>query len=380
MVITTQTLDIIDRLCTEVFLLENGEIVEKGHPQKAISRYLHLLEESRLSDMLNRRYNISKWWVDKRFWGREEGSKEVKITGVRTCNSSGKQAASFNIKDSLKIEVRFIVEEEIKDPHFGVAIFREDGVYCYGPNTKADGYKIEKIARGEGLFSIEYKLSCLAPGKYRFSVAVWDTNEVWAYDYHVGCYKFEIAGENNNGQLLKLKYKWEPDEGWLRFNIFALKEPDIPLHINCEGQKMIPAPGIELVSASLLDSIGNHKNDFFTKENIKIKLEFKFSDNIPDYYLWVGLFRGDDIYCHGAFRKLNVPEMTLVYQASPLLTGDYYLSVGLWKINQKEPVFYKHKAANFKISLSGQDHGTVYLDHSWAWKLPQQETAGFITI
>jgi ABC-type polysaccharide/polyol phosphate transport system ATPase subunit len=372
MIITSQSLDTIGRLCSEVFLLENGEIVESGHPEKTINRYLCLLDEMRLSDMLNRRYHISKWWADKRFWDREEGSKEAKIIEVKTYNSSGRQTASFKSKDILKIKVRFVVDEEIEEPHFGVAIFREDGVYFYGPNTKFDGYKIDKLTKGEGFFSIEYNLSSFCPGIYRFSVAIWDKNEVWAYDYHVGCYKFEITDQDNDGQLLKLEYKWEPDERLFKLNIFGQKKPDILSYISCRKQEIAPVSGIELSSINLSDVLENAKNTFITKESIKIRLKFKLTGDATSYYLWVGLFRDDDIYCHGAFRKLSAETATLVYEDSPLLAGDYYLSVGLWPANQKEPALYKHKAAAFKMSFSGQDHGTIYLDHSWAWELPRQ--------
>lgn len=50
MVITTQALDIIERICDEVFLLENGKVDAKGDPEYVINRYLKLLNERDFSN------------------------------------------------------------------------------------------------------------------------------------------------------------------------------------------------------------------------------------------------------------------------------------------------------------------------------------------
>src|SRR3989304_4190803 len=69
--------------------------------------------------------------------------------------------------------LNFSVKTIIKDPHFGIAIFRKDGVYCYGPNTLFDGHKIPELKKGKGWFSLHYKKLWLAPGEYVLSVAIW---------------------------------------------------------------------------------------------------------------------------------------------------------------------------------------------------------------
>jgi len=371
MVITSQDLDTINRICDEVFLLENGEIVQQGSPEKVAACYLELLNEKKLPETFQRRYGRSKWWADKRGWEKQEGSKEVRITEVRTYNSRGKQTNRFKMGETVRLEAYFVVEKEVNEPHFGVAIFREDGVYCYGPNTFLDGHQIDKLNKGEGFFSIEYKSLCLKPGKYRFSTAVWDKNELWAYDYHVGFYKFEVIGDNKSSQLLDLKYRWEPDSRLQKLNIFQPAKPDAFFNPGDKAQNEILSFDIEMSSIELTDSSGKPKNVFNTGEDLKIKLQFRFLSRSRDYYVWVGLFRNDDVCCHSVSKKLKEETVVLIYPCFPLLSGDYYLSVGIWKKNQKEPLLYKNKAYVFKISFSGDDHGTVYLEHSWAWKLPQ---------
>lgn len=369
MIITTQSLNVIERLCEEAYLLENGEIVQHGHPQKISNHYLELLNENKLADTFYKRFGRLKWWSNKMFWDKKEGSWEIKIINVKTYNSNGKQTNRFETGESVKVEVCFVVEKEIADPHFGVAIFREDGVYCYGPNTSFDGYKIEKLTKGKGVFSIEYKSLLLKPGIYRFSAAIWDKDELWAYDYHIGCYKFEIVGDTNDNQLLELKYKWEPDYFLDRFRNITLKKIEGFSDIDILKDNTVISSDIELVSHELVDSLDNLKSVFSTGEDVKLKITLKFLKKLEGYYIWVGLFRGDGVYCHGSWRKLKEEIVFLRYLNLPLLRGDYYFSLGIWEKDKEKPVLYQAKIAIFNISFLGKDHGTVYLEHSWDWKL-----------
>jgi len=370
MIITTQSLDIIERFCEEVYLLENGEVVEKGCPQKVNASYLKLLKEKKLPEAFQRRSGRLRWWADRRFWDKKEGSREARIEQVRTYNSHHNETDQFRSGERVTIRADFVVQKELSEPHFGVAIFREDGVYCYGPNTVFDDHKIYRIERGKGFFTIEYKSLCLRPGRYRFSTAIWDKNELWAYDYHVAYYRFEVIGENIDGQLLDLRHDWMPKHWWNKFNIFRAKKevPFYNLDTSAQDETLSNKIGIEPVE--LLDSSDHPGTVFRTGEALKVRLRFKFNGKPQDYYAWFGLFRNDDIYCHGASKKIKEEAVTLFYPNLTLLSGDYYLSLGVWKKGNKKPLFYRRRACLFKMSFPGRDHGTVYLDHSWHWQLP----------
>jgi len=371
MIITTQSLEVVERLCEEAYLLENGEVVQNGHPQKVAGRYLELLNQKSLPETFQQRYSKLTWWGDKSFWEKKEGSKEVRVVEVKTYNSYNRETNRFKSGERITVKVYFVVDKGINEPHFGIAIFREDGIYCYGPNTAFDGNKIQRLSRGEGFFSIEYKSLILRPGKYRFSIAIWDKSELWAYDYHSGFYKFEILGENRNDTLLNLKYKWRDSDWW---RLLSTPEVDIlgmlQMSTSGTGYNSEIASDIELSSVDLLGLSDEPKDIFNTGEDLKIKLRFKFLKEQRNYYIWLGLFRGDDVYCHGTSRRLREESVSLVYHEIPLLNGEYYLSVGIWEKGQRKILMYKHKASTFKMSFFGQDHGTVYLEHSWDWRLP----------
>ena len=214
------------------------------------------------------------------------------------------------------------------------------------------------------------------PGKYWLSVGIWDKNEVLPYSYHIAYYTFRIIGPNKNKQLSFLPHKWDDNKlvdsfiagGLLPFDLNFLEE---------KRQQKFPLKKtdnniIDIDSIQLLDSGNNKKDSFNTNEMMKIRTKIK-GRRRHNYFIWIGIFRVDDIYCHGALRNFAKDEsiLSLIYPKLQFLSGDYYLSMAIWRRYQREPLLYKHMASIFKILFSEKDHGTVYLGHSWKWECPE---------
>ena len=147
-------------------------------------------------------------------------------------------------------------------------------------------------------------------------------------------------------------------------------ESDSSLNLNRQWKDTVSSK-VKMPSIELLDLADNPKSAFHTGEDLKIRLQFKSFNRPQDYRFWIGLFRNDDVYCHGLSRELTEKEVFLIYPKIPLLAGDYYLSMGIWRKGRQEPTVYKQKAYMLKMSFLGQDHGTVYLEHSWRLDLPK---------
>ena len=372
MVIASQSLEMIERLCDESYLLEEGEIIEQGDPHALENRYLELLKEGKTVKAFQRRAKKLNWWADKSQWGSKESADEATITRVTMRGGCNRIKRRFKPGERITIRADFEVTGRVNEFYFGVAIFREDGVYCYGPNTYFDGHRFAKVAnKGRGFFSITFKPPRLQPGHYRLSVAIWDKNEMWAYDYHVGYYRFEIAGINKYQQLLQLAHKWERP---LFYKGLSARTQDMPTAVMNQCQKaqdIVASKGkVEFLSSQLTDAFDAEKPLFNTGEDLKLKILFKAEDNHSNCIVWAGMFRSDGIYCHSALTGLHSCELKLVYNRLPLLTGDYYMSIAVWEEGQGHILCYKHKAACFKMLFMGEDHGTAYLRHSWKWRLP----------
>ncbi|MEW6075630.1 MAG: ABC transporter ATP-binding protein, partial [Candidatus Omnitrophota bacterium] len=207
LVFTSQNMDLVRRLCDKVVLLEHGRLLYEGTAEEGIRRYQQALEterfyvgQGRLSSGLVE--NTKKWAQDMEDWGKKLGTKEVEIETVEFIHRFGLRSNRVKTRSPLTIRATCRVHTTIKDPHFGVAIFRRDGVYCYGPNTVFDGHVIEMMQPGKASFQLRLKELLLAPGEYRISLAIWDKDEALPFDYHNGFYPLHITGGDNKNDAL----------------------------------------------------------------------------------------------------------------------------------------------------------------------------------
>ncbi|MFH1245082.1 MAG: Wzt carbohydrate-binding domain-containing protein [Candidatus Omnitrophota bacterium] len=368
MFITTHSLDLVERLCSKVFLLEKGCLINEGTPQAVISIYRQLLNERKEPLPIAPSRPVikeTKWWADNRErWGSKEGTKEAVIESVKITNRWGRECRSFRPAEQCTVKVIFTVREEITCPHFGIALFREDGVYCYGPNTFFDEYAIQRLGKGRGVFLLEYKSLLLMPGRYYLSVGIWDKKEIIAYDYHNALYEIEITGKNDNNQLLYLPFSWGMADK------ADLKHIDITDIKDIRVENDVDAPDID--SVEFLDSRSERKEVFFTGEKMEIVFDFKNVPNNGDLYAWSGIFRKDGIFCHGTGVKFGQSAMRLSYPRLPLLPGEYFLSAGIWSERLSGFMVFHHGQYPFRVFFHKRDHGTVYLEHKWKWRFPRE--------
>ena len=345
LIITTQGMDLIERLCDRVVLLDHGRLLFYGNPQEGINRYRSLLNTEKFFVGPTQKEtqlftDTKKWAEDVSGWGQKLGTKEAVIDSVEFINKFGFRCKSVKSGDSLKIKVNFTVRNVIKEPHFGVAIFRNDGVYCYGPNTEFDGYKTPELKAGKGWFMLEYKKVLLAPGEYRISVAIWDKNETLAFDYHDGCYSLIIKGENPDNALLNMPFK-------LRYPKKDISHP-----------------------VRLFNHRSEEKNTLMTNEFARLEIDSSQiqTQGAKNLYLWLGIYRDDGVLCQ---KIISAPKKSIevIFPRLALLPGGYNISVGVRDSEEQKLISSKDGAYPFKTVFGQKDHGTIYLEHSW--KLPK---------
>lgn len=375
MVITNQSVDLIERLCDRVALLDHGKLLICGSALEGVSRYRCLLNEERFfvgpSQMNNAWVETTKKWADNlEDWGNKIGSKEVVIDSVEMTNVFKQKCKTIKSGSFLRIRVNFTARDDVKQPHFGVAIFRKDGVYCYGPNTDFEDFLVPVLKKGRGYFVLDFHRVILAPGEYRVSVAIWDKNETLAYDYHNGCYEFLVNGYNNSGQEL-LKIPFDSGYGGIKGLLGIVRRgnigsPDLNL-LSDKWGCILGENAANIKSMKLLDAQAKEKNVFVTNE--PVSLEVKLSEPAvytKDICLWAGIFRDDRVYCQG----LAIPvgkntSFTVRFNSFPLLPGNYLLSAGLWDKKKHGFISCHHGRHSFKMVFNRPDHGTVYLNHAW---------------
>jgi lipopolysaccharide transport system ATP-binding protein len=362
LIITCQDMAMVERLCDEAALIDHGRLLFQGKSKEAIDKYRALLNKEQFfvgpeSKRVTFVENTKKWADDTSEWGKKIGTKEVIIDSVKIINKYGFRHSRIKTGEPLKIRVDFTVKNNIKEPHFGIAIFREDGVYCYGPNTKFDGYNISEIKHGKGYFILKYEKLLLAPGNYRVSVAIWDKNETVAFDYHNGYYKLMVIGcINRNNGLLNIPFKFR----YMKNKTASFMNPCF-----CTVPSKNTAMTIKLFNSSECE-----KNRFITDEAVRFDIIQRVDKDMPNgSYLWLGIYRDDGICCQtisAPYRKKK--KAVIFFPKLPLLPGFYKISVGIYNKSCKMFLIKHADICHFQMVFDKQDHGTVYLKHKWNLK------------
>ncbi len=354
LVITSQSMELIERLSDRVALLGHGRLLFYGEPAAGIDRYRSLLNSEKFfvgpAKKENKLITNTKKWADNiSDWGKKFGTKEIEIDSVEFINRFGFRTNRIKTQAPLKIRVHFTVKNRVKDAHFGVAIFRNDGVYCYGPNTEFDGHKIPQLKPGKGWFQISYKKLLLAPGEYRVSIAIWDKNETVAFDYHNGYYKLVIVGKHTRkNELLNIP--------------FTVK--DVSFFESAKEK-------INTDDVILLDNEGKKTNVIFVNKTLRLIINAaNFLNHCNNSYARIGIEREDGVLSQNIDRVLSRNKnLEIVFPKLPLLPGTYAVLIGISDNISTNPISHYRRVCIFRIVSEKQDHGTIYLEHFWLWHL-----------
>ena len=140
-------------------------------------------------------------------WARQ-GSHEIEIYLVQTLDGLGREKKRFVAGEPLTIRLHYIAHEAVQRPNFGVAIYRNDGVLIYGTSTQKDGLQIQEVFdRGQADFVIP-ELGVLS-GSYEITVAVFDEDDIYKYDYHTRLYPFTVTNRRRDEGTMRLTHSWE---------------------------------------------------------------------------------------------------------------------------------------------------------------------------
>jgi ABC-type polysaccharide/polyol phosphate transport system ATPase subunit len=163
-VLVSHDLHMVEQLCAEVVLLQQGRLVAAGPAAEVIGRY-HELDEGRGQPGTGQRW----------------GTGAVEITAVDLLRD-GQPAGVLRTRDALTIRLHYRCQAPVDRPVFGVAIHRDDGVHVTGPNTRSSGFAVDRL-EGSGIVDYAIEHLPLLPGRYLVSAAVYDEDLVTAFDH-----------------------------------------------------------------------------------------------------------------------------------------------------------------------------------------------------
>lgn len=203
-VFVSHDLGSIMKLCDHVIWLEKGVMKDIGDPKKIIDSYLSYVAEIENKGFSSK---IKYEFMDGKpvRWG----SKEIFITDVKFLDNRNNERYIYDMTDKMIIDIGYHTEDVIENPVFGIAIYRNDGILCFGSNTLLDNCNIEQI-HGDGKVSIILKELSLLPGDYLLDIAI-HSKDGYPYDYishNSKRYRFGVRASNKSEGILNIKRDW----------------------------------------------------------------------------------------------------------------------------------------------------------------------------
>jgi lipopolysaccharide transport system ATP-binding protein len=171
-------------LCTRVLVLDHGTVAFDGAPSGALRAYR------------------SRRPVTNRPAGNTE--RAITITGTEVVHDG--HSIECATGKSLTLRIRYAASRPVQ-ANFAVDIFREDGVYCAGINTRMDRKDLG-VLTGAGVVDLVIPHLWLVPGNYFVSVGILDARGVTTLDLNDRACAFAVASELKNLGLVYLSRTW----------------------------------------------------------------------------------------------------------------------------------------------------------------------------
>lgn len=198
-IFVSHNLDNVRKLSSQLLWLEKGVVCASGLPDEVIGSYLEHLHKAERIQGIDQSSGFRRW-----------GGREIEITGVRILNGDDEEQNVFETGEALTLEIDYIARSEVKEPEFGIAIYRQDGLQVNGPNNRLAGLVIKKV-KGPGQIRYQVGSLPLLASSYRVSVAVHDSKMPKAFDFHEQAYTFRVidSGSYHQSGLVDIPARWE---------------------------------------------------------------------------------------------------------------------------------------------------------------------------
>jgi ABC-type polysaccharide/polyol phosphate transport system ATPase subunit len=200
-------LNTVRELCDRVIWIDDGLVMADGLPREVTSRYLLQVwdRQRRVHDEGMHDPAASVLAADPRSASRW-GNRQVEITGVELSDGTGASLNYLQTGDPLQITVQYQVNDPTEDLVFGIGIFRQDGLCCYGTNNAIESIRLSDLGR-QG----ELTLSCdnlwLLDGEYTLDVAAHSRDER-PYDYWRGWHSFSVHSLKQDVGVFRPALHW----------------------------------------------------------------------------------------------------------------------------------------------------------------------------
>lgn len=220
-------MSLVQRICDQAVWLENGRIVASGKANEVINKYLDLMASRDAERMMRERRSSVEQKISEDVQPPEDkaepggqipeqvpdddkpnryGNLQVEITAVQMFNQKGEECYSFECGQPAVIAAKYAMHGDTADLVFGIGIFRDDNLHCYGTNMDIDQYQVECYPT-LGLVECRIDKLNLLGGRYFLDFAA-HSKEGIPYDYLTKCLDFTVFSRIKDVGAARLDHQW----------------------------------------------------------------------------------------------------------------------------------------------------------------------------
>ena len=209
-VIVSHSLTQIEQICDRSIWLNKGEINKMGSPREVHPQYLDYMGQQK--DKFVKEIEKKDGGIEKKLQEKNKrwGNGKARIIKIISYDSEGIEKAVFCTNEKIVISILYEVKQEIEDAVLGIGFFRNDGIECYGTNTKLE-HMTQFHLKDHGKINFILENVELLPGEYFLDIAIQE-GEWESVDYYTKAYKISIYSDINDVGICRLSHKWEIKE------------------------------------------------------------------------------------------------------------------------------------------------------------------------
>lgn len=219
-VIVSHSLGQIEQICERSIWIHEGKIRMEGSPRDTHPEYLKFMGEKRQETIIKeeiRKLADNKNCEEKHELDNDQsvkrqeedtsrfGNRKIQITNVWAYDNNDEKKSVFLTGETVKFKVEYKVNDKVLDACFGIAIFRSDGIHCYGTNTRVDRFQRYELTK-DGYIVIEF-VNDLLPGEYFLDIAVESEPGIYA-DYCKKIFSYVSYADKEDIGISRLKHEW----------------------------------------------------------------------------------------------------------------------------------------------------------------------------
>lgn len=210
LIVTSHDAGLIQRLCDQVLVLEEGRVVLQGDPKSALTCYHDLMRErtNRRAALVTSR-SVLPHLLNAQ--GSRQGTQEAAIVAVRLLSQGKDVTDPLAVGQDLTVELTIELQIAFTDLACTVGIFSETHVKCFET-------VISSMKTTFGTVYPRSMLQCkvaslpLLSGTYFVNVGLFPTDWSFVYDFHWQMHPFHIVSPEaptlNAAGVVSLQTEW----------------------------------------------------------------------------------------------------------------------------------------------------------------------------